>query len=201
VTSDITYITFDPESVLTQFNASQWLDNYWKVLSDENSRVNLVSRETTSDSFRRIVGEALLPLTQFSPNGGRYLDIGSGGGIPAIPLLLAGVISAPPFLYERTGKKAAALSRMLDTLEISGATVIAESFGQRPMKERFSLITLSWVALTPALLKSIAAVMEPGSKLVYYSRPDFVIRDHEVSVFSYSQSLDDIHKYFSIITK
>lgn len=198
---NVTQIDFDIDSVLTQFRAPQWLGRYWEVLSEENSRVNLVSRETTGDTFRRIVAEALLPFTQLPKDWGAYLDIGSGGGIPALPVLLSESTSGPAVLYERIKKKATALSRLTTALGLSGAIIIPESFGEHQSSIRFSLVTLSWVTLTPALLKSIVAVMQPGATLIYYSQPNFESRDLTVRVFSYSQTNDDIHKYFSIITK
>lgn len=201
MTNSVRHIAFDVERVLTQFNASQWFDRYWEVLTEENARVNLVSRETTRDNFRRIIAGALLPFTQCKPDGQSYLDIGSGGGIPAIPLLLSGAVTAPAVLYERTQKKAAALDRMLNALEVAPVSVMAESFGEQPLHQKFDLVTLSWVALDAQLFKSISAAMNPAAKLVYYSRPEFEIRDHKVSTFSYSQTPDDTHKYFSIITK
>ncbi len=198
--SHITPVAFDVDSILTQFHADQWLDRYWKVLYDENQKVNLVSRETTAEKFRRIVAEALVPFTQLEPISGRYLDIGSGGGIPAIPLILSGESDGSVTLYERTKKKTLALERMCARLKIS-CDIIAESFGEIPPKHKFDLVTLSWVTLTPDLFRSIEKVMAPNSRLIYYSKPTFEISGHTVSVFSYSQAPADIHKYFSIITK
>lgn len=198
--SHITQAAFDIDSLLTQFNVDQWLDQYWRALYDENQKVNLVSRETTAEKFRRIVAEALVPFAKLQPTNGRYLDIGSGGGIPALPLILSGVSTGSATLYERTKKKALALERICSQLKIS-CDIIAESFGEIPPKHKFDLVTLSWVTLTPDLFRSIEKVMTTNSKLVYYSQPTFQIPGHTVSVFSYSQNPADIHKYFSIITK
>ncbi len=198
--SQITPVTLDVDSLITQFNADQWLDRYWQALSEENQKVNLVSRETTADKFRRIVAEALVPFAQLKSTDGRYLDIGSGGGIPAIPLILSSVTTGSATLYERTKKKALALERICKRLEIS-CDIVAESFGENQPNHKSDLLTLSWVTLTPDLFRSIEKVMAPNSKLVYYSKPIFEIPGHTVSIFSYSQTPADIHKYFSIITK
>lgn len=199
--SHITPVAFDIESLLTQFNADQWFDRYWQALSEENQKVNLVSRETTTEKFRRIVAEALVPFAQSKSADGRYLDIGSGGGIPAVPLILSGVTTGSATLYERTKKKALALNRICSKLRISDCNVVVESFGENQPKHKFDLVTLSWVTLTPDLFRSIEKVMAPNSKLIYYSKPIFEIPGHTVSIFSYSQTPADIHKYFSIITK
>lgn len=195
------HLTLDIDAVLTQFNAAQWLDSYWEHLSDENSRVNLVSRETRPEDFRRMVAEALFPFTQFPAIGGKYLDIGSGGGIPSIPALLSGRVSGPAFLYERTQKKAKALERIVSALKLPDVTVISESFGEEPLASRFPLVTMSWVTLTPQLFEAIKKVVARGGTFVYYSKIESKPAGLVTKVFSYSQTPDDTPKYFSIITK
>jgi 16S rRNA G527 N7-methylase RsmG len=195
------HLTLDIDAVLTQFNATQWLGSYWEHLSDENSRVNLVSRETRPESFRRMVAEALLPFTQLPAISGKYLDIGSGGGIPSLPVLLAGLSTGPTLLFERTKKKALALERIVSALKLPNITVVPESFGECPLASRFPLVTMSWVTLTPQLFEAIKKVMTRDGTFVYYSRIDIKPAGLVPQVFSYSQIPDDTPKYFSIITK
>ena len=193
-------LTFDIESVLAQFNASEWIEAYWSQLSLENAKVNLVSRETKHEDFRRIVAEALFPFTQLDGRFDSYLDIGSGGGIPAVPLLLSCRSAGTATLYERTEKKALALERILASLGLSKTTVVPESFGERPLNKRFSLVTMSWVALTPELLVAIDRGMSPGGKFVYYSKPEFKSRSLRVQTWTYSQQAESVHKHFSIFS-
>ena len=201
MSSPVTHILFDVESILAQFNAAQWLDSYWAALSHENEKVNLVSRETTIGDFKRMVAESLLPFTQFRPKPGDYIDVGSGGGIPAVPLLRAGLAVNQAALYERTKKKALALERIVSTLGISGVSVIPESFGEHPVKVQCTLVTMSWVALNRQLLNAIDSVLAPGGTFVYYSRTPLAVTGLSIREFSYSQPTGDIHKYFSLIGK
>ena len=197
----MTELEYTVDSVLAQFDCDKWLDRYWAFLLQENQKVNLVSRETDLPQFRRLVAEALLPFSQISKSFDSYLDIGSGGGIPAIPLLLSGIAKGEGMLYERTKKKAVALARLLENLEISRAKVVPESFGERLANRTFSLITLSYVSLTPMLLESIRSHLSPGGILVYYSRPEFEPKNIRAQYFTYSHSGSDTRKRFSILTK
>lgn len=200
MTKEVTPLTLEVEAVLAQFNASAWLESYWNQLSLENAKINLVSRETKVEDFRRMVAEALFPFTQLDRRYDSYLDIGSGGGIPAIPILLSGRSAGPTTLYERTKKKALALGRIMAALKLSKTTIVSESFGERPVKGKFSLVTMSYVALSPELLAAITNVLAPGGKFVYFSEPEFKVRSARIEVWSYSQQPAAIHKHFTIIS-
>jgi hypothetical protein len=180
----VTELEYTVDSVLAKFDCDKWLDRYWAFLFQENQKVNLVSRETDLPQFRRLVAEALLPFSQISRCFDSYLDIGSGGGIPAIPLLLSGIAKGEAMLYERTKKKAVALARLLGNLEVSRAKVVP-----------------SYVSLTPTLCESIRSHLSPGGILVYYSRPEFEPKNILAQYFSYSHSGSDTRKHFSILTK
>ncbi|MBI5265872.1 MAG: class I SAM-dependent methyltransferase, partial [candidate division Zixibacteria bacterium] len=179
-------LEYNIDSVLDRFGAEKWLDRYWAILSQENQKVNLVSRETDLPRFRRLVAEALLPFTQIERNFDSYLDIGSGGGIPSIPLLLAGIATGEAELFERTKKKTVPLAGILRTLGLTSATIVPESFGERAIGRSFSLVTLSYVTLTPTLFDSIRAHLKDGGVLVYYSHPEFAAQILKVQLFSYA---------------
>ena len=201
MSGQVEHIEFDIESVLSQFKSDEWLDRYWDILSQENKKVNLVSRETGAQEFRRMAAESLFPFTQLRPPYESYLDIGSGGGLPAIPIILSGTVSGPTFLFERTQKKAVALSRIVSALGIKRVKVFPESFGEKSVVEKFALVTLSYVSLTQPLLNSISSTLKPGGILVYYSRPDFSPTGLTFKTFSYSHSTTDTHKRFSLFVK
>ncbi len=80
----------DPHAILRKYDPQSRLGLYFRWLTKENDRINLVSRETIADGLERLAFESLVPLEKIDRSHIRnYLDIGSGGGIPAIPLLLA----------------------------------------------------------------------------------------------------------------
>jgi 16S rRNA (guanine527-N7)-methyltransferase len=65
------------------------LDAYYALLSRWNQRINLTSIGNRDEAVDRLLLEPLL-AARFVASGARaFIDIGSGGGSPAIPLKLA----------------------------------------------------------------------------------------------------------------
>lgn len=118
------YSGANSESVLNQ------LDRFASLLLEWNEYASLVSKgdaetrllEHFSDSL------SLLPYIQISPvNGATLLDIGSGGGFPAIPLKIVQP-SLEVLLIERSRKKASFLSKVCASLGLEGTEVVCGSF-------------------------------------------------------------------------
>jgi 16S rRNA (guanine527-N7)-methyltransferase len=161
----------DPTSFLEQVDPEKRLIPYFDLLRSENRKINLVSRETLgpdsgdNSSLQALAAESLLPLAQPEiGNISRYLDIGSGGGFPALPIMITRQIDNV-ILVERTQKKAGALRRML-VLGLT-ATIEAKSFDEITFDGRFDLVTLRLIKLTPRLLKAIFRCLDDGAFLIY----------------------------------
>lgn len=84
---------------------------------------NLVSRETLADLWPRHILDSLQLLPLLDPHGpyqGTVLDLGSGGGFPALPLAIALKGSGARFeLIESHGRKCAFLSAAARELGLS----------------------------------------------------------------------------------
>ena len=177
-----------------------WLDEYYRILMEQNRRVNLVSRETTRPDFDRMVGESLLPLSKITTPVGDYLDIGAGGGIPAVPILLAGAVSGRSVLVERTKKKARALNEVLDKLELT-AEVIPQNFDELHNLPLFDLVTLRYVKLTSPLLEGATKLLRQGGSFVYYGPAEGVSSDLNTLVLTFQSSQDSAVKSITIFQK
>lgn len=109
--------------------AAEALAAYLELLLRANEAVNLVSRrEATFEALlERHLLDALdgLPFLP-RPGSGRLglLDVGSGGGFPAIPLLLVRT-DLQGTLVEATGKKARFLVGAMEALGLTGRIVNA----------------------------------------------------------------------------
>ncbi len=178
-------LRFEPAELIASFGLADAAAQYYRHLMVENARVNLVSRTTDYPQFERLYAESLLPLriTAVLPDS-RYLDIGSGGGFPAVPLLqgIPEIVSAT--LIERRQKKAAALSRVFDQLELTGR-FFSKSFEEISLPGPFELITLRWVNLTADLLDRILKRLSPQGLFIYYSAPDFPVTDLQPVITTY----------------
>lgn len=114
----------------------QQLARYLDLLLETNEKFNLTAIRDRDQAWRRHIIDSLtlLPFIADVPAGARAVDVGSGGGLPGIPMAIA----RPDLLVtliEATGKKAAFLQRCATELPLPQTRVIherAEKIGQLP---------------------------------------------------------------------
>ena len=95
------------------------LARYGMLVLEANRQFNLTGAKSAAEFVPHIVDSlSVVPLVETS-----LVDIGSGGGLPAIPLAI--VTGVPVTLIETTIKKARFLERMLAEFELQGE-VLAE---------------------------------------------------------------------------
>src|SRR3981081_1314829 len=93
------------------------IQRYAELLLDWNRSVNLTGAQTVEEVLAQVAsGDALLavPWTGI----GRVIDIGSGGGLPAVPLALA-MPQVQFTLLEANSRKCAFLERVAATLHLT----------------------------------------------------------------------------------
>ena len=104
------------------------LDAYWDMLARWNTRIRLVSRGDLADGWTRHVEDSLQLVPHLPPRPVRLCDLGSGGGLPAIPVAIErrrlGFADALT-LIESDERKAAFLRQACRRVSLE-ATVIAE---------------------------------------------------------------------------
>ena len=65
------------------------LESYAQLLHKWQAVQNLVSRETLNDVWNRHFVDSLQILSLLKQDDVAFLDLGSGGGLPALPLAIA----------------------------------------------------------------------------------------------------------------
>lgn len=195
-----------PVELLTRRDPEGRLSRYYDLLRAENRKINLVSRETIDSGLETLAAESLLPF-EYLPekNYQNYLDIGSGGGFPAFPVILTKDISHAS-LVERTSKKAQALKRIAGG-PLSGSStavdIVDGNFEDLQFDARHDLVTLRLVTLTRKLLKKIESVMAENAIFIYYATPDADCKSESMSgiTYCYHTSVDAPTKSFTIFRK
>ena len=190
---------FDQDYILSRYDRQNRLLAFYRLLLEENKKINLVSRETSEDDLRRMSAESLLPLDVLPADAahGSYLDIGAGGGFPFVPILLSGQ-PGYSLAAERTLKKAGALERILEQMDLK-AEVVAKTVEEIKFSRKFDLITQRYVKLTPQLLNRAVSLLTSKGVLIYYGLPAFNVTGCEIVRYRFRVADDQPHKHICLI--
>jgi 16S rRNA (guanine527-N7)-methyltransferase len=132
----------------------QSLWRFIDLLLAANQRMNLTRIASRDEAAVLHVGDALTLLPFIPQSARRLADVGSGGGVPGIPLAIARP-DAQVVLIESTRKKAEFLRQTVATLGLANAAIDArraEQVGLSDQRESFdiaiarALATLDWLA-------------------------------------------------------
>ena len=119
-------------------------DQYLTLLNQWNERMNLVAQSTLADATRRHILDSLVLATVLEKQPASIADIGSGAGLPGIPLAILWR-DANVLLVESIGKKTNFLQHVVTTLGLAHVTVCnerAEVVGRdRKHREAYELVT------------------------------------------------------------
>jgi 16S rRNA (guanine527-N7)-methyltransferase len=139
------------------------LTRYGEAVLEANRQFNLTGAKTAAEFAPHIL-DSLSIARQI---GGTLVDIGSGGGLPAIPLAI--VTGVPVTMIESTVKKARFLERMLDELGLRGEVIAerAEIAGHDTrLREQFTTGTARAVSSAPTVVELLLPLIAVGGVAV-----------------------------------
>jgi 16S rRNA (guanine527-N7)-methyltransferase len=144
------------------------LRQYAELLLDWNRTVNLTGARTLDQVERQIADAAALRAVSWD-GVGHVIDIGSGGGLPAVPLALA-LPEVHFALLEANLRKCAFLEHVAARLGLPNVEVLpgrAEQLGQElRLREQFDR-AISRAAAPPSVLLELALpFVRPGGELI-----------------------------------
>lgn len=152
---------------------------YYYLLIDWNSRINLTTVTDYESVQVRHFLDSLSVLSGLDEEErvaiGSIADIGSGAGLPGVPLKIV-LPHAHLLLIEATGKKAAFLRRLVHELELSDVAVEharAEVVAHSPLhRENFAVAVSRAVAALPTLLELTLPFCREGGYFVAQKKGD-----------------------------
>jgi len=98
------------------------LTNYVQLLLDWNQKVNLISRKDTEHVWRNHILHSLgIVFHEKLPEHGHFLDVGTGGGLPGVPLAIM-FPHAQFVLCDSIAKKITAVTSMIESLALPNVT-------------------------------------------------------------------------------
>ncbi len=152
------------------------LEAYYRELARWNRKINLTAFELPDDgsdaSVDRLLVEPVVAAKHIPGNAKTLLDIGSGGGSPAIPMKLA----RPDLnltMVEVKVRKSVFLRQVSRTLGLERADVENARFEEllaRPqLHEGIDVVSIRAVKVDPSTLLTIQAFLKPGGTLLNFT--------------------------------
>lgn len=150
------------------------LSRYIELLLEANQRMNLTRIADRESAEVHHVGDALT-LLKFIPAGPlRLADVGSGGGVPGIPLAIVRP-DVQVLLIEATRKKATFLeeaSRQLGLQSVRVVAARAEDAGRMPeLRQTCDVVVARAVATMDWLAEWTLPLLKTGGKLLAMKGP------------------------------
>ena len=152
------------------------LEAYYRELARWNRKINLTAFELTDDgsdaSVDRLLVEPIVASRHIPGSAKSLLDIGSGGGSPAIPMKLA----RPDLsltMVEVKVRKSVFLRQVSRTLGLDRTDVENARFEEllaRPqLHEGVDVVSIRAVKVDPSTLLTIQAFLKPGGTLLNFT--------------------------------
>ena len=160
----------ESETIFQQYLVKDKLELYLREVSAANRKFNLFSRNFGQKDLKALIAESLLPLEMgwIDINAGPILDIGSGWGIPSLPLLMTGR-AFNITLVERSQKKADFLLLLLHRLGLK-ADVINNELSELSNSKKYSLVLMRRVRIDEKIILSMKRLTEKSASLVYFGK-------------------------------
>jgi 16S rRNA (guanine527-N7)-methyltransferase len=150
------------------------LEIYFRLLETWNRKINLTGlnlTEAAPETIDRLLIEPLVAARHIPLGATRMIDIGSGGGSPAIPMAL-GVPSIRLLMVESKTRKAVFLREAIRAVELKDAEVAASRFEEllaRPdLHDAHDVVTIRAVRIEPRVLSNLQAFLKPRGLLFLF---------------------------------
>ena len=147
------------------------LGAYVDLLQRWNARLNLTALDDSDHGLDRLVIEPLAAARRVRGRPATIVDIGSGGGSPAVPFRMA-LGGDELVMIEARARKAAFLREAIRRLELAGSRVEEgrfEELAARPaLCGAFDLLTVRGVRIGRRELRSLASFVAPGGQLLLF---------------------------------
>lgn len=144
-------------------------EKYYELLVYYNSKFNITAITDKEDVYKKHFIDSLLGITLF--NKGTLLDVGSGGGFPAIPLKIINE-NLSVTLLEATGKKCEFLRTVINELGLININVIndrAELISKvDKYRENFDYVTARAVARLNTLCEYCMPFVKVGGSFIAF---------------------------------
>lgn len=184
-----------------EIDMDELLKKYAELLQNKNQSINLTSLKELSDIQKELIEDSLaLADLDILQTGQTVLDLGTGGGVPGIPL----AISYPNVsfaLVDATQKKIAAVDEFVSQLNLKNVTTLAEraeELGQNENhREKYDVVVSKATAPLNVLLELTAPLAKVGGKIIVYKGSKYAeeIAEAENAIKELQLKVPEVHNY------
>lgn len=140
---------------------------YLELVIEKNKELNLTRIDTKEKGMLLHIEDSLSCLEEFKRQEGEFLDIGTGGGFPGVPLAIA--TGRTGVLIDSVQKKARAVQEMIEKLELENqiqARGIRSEELALEKGEEFTTVVARAVSSLPAVMELATPLLVPGGELI-----------------------------------
>ncbi len=150
------------------------MKQYARMVVDHNRLVNLTGCKTVAEAEKVLVADSIRPFsTSNVPRGTLLVDMGTGSGVPGVPILLA-FSGITAILVDSNGKRTEFVKRVIDELEIPGCRVVTarvEDLGHDDQyREKADLLVSRGFAHPYVAMEMGAPLVKKGGMMLVYAK-------------------------------
>lgn len=150
------------------------LDAFYVLLSRWNQKINLTSLTDADEAIDRLILEPIAAARHLESAARTMMDVGSGGGSPAIPLKLT-LPHLGLTMVEVKARKSAFLREAIRQLDLQDTRVetarVEELLTRAELHEAFDVLTMRAVRIESKGLHTLQAFLAPGGQILLFRGP------------------------------
>jgi 16S rRNA (guanine527-N7)-methyltransferase len=149
------------------------LETYYRLLAVWNQKINLTGldlADATPEALDRLLVEPLVAAKHVPGGATRLIDIGSGGGSPAIPFALA-VPGSQLTMVESKTRKSVFLRESARAVEMAAEVITAryEELLSRPsLHDAHDVLTIRAVRIESRVQMMLQTLVKPGGQMFLF---------------------------------
>ena len=155
---------------LNDIQIQQFID-YYELLVEKNKLMNLTSITEFNEVIRKHFLDSLSIVKIYRPMDEKILDLGTGAGLPGIPIKIA-FPETSIVLMDSLNKRIGFLNELIEKLNLSNIIAIhgrAEDYGRNDLyRESFDICTSRAVAKLSALSEYCIPFVKKGGSFISY---------------------------------
>lgn len=145
------------------------LEKYCQALTDWQSKINLISKNSLQDVWKRHIADSAQLFNLIPPNANNLLDIGSGAGFPGMVLAIISSEKTPYLkitLTESVTKKTLFLNHVKNLLLLDNTDILNDRV-EKIKNKKFSVITARAVTALSDLLEYAHPLLDENGICIF----------------------------------